>query len=204
MMPDEIETMLRQAAKVDVTDAADAALRGAIRAADRAGVVDVTVATMDSPFGEILLAVTRRGLVRVAFQWHEHGDVVEDLTERLSPRLVESPERLDDLRRQFDDYFEGRRRKIDVRVDYSLAHGFRRQAMQAARRIPVGHTETYGEVAERVGHPRAARAVGTAMAQNPVAIVVPCHRVVPAGGGVGSYGGGPAMKQALLEMEGAL
>ena len=197
----ELETALRGAAGVDVAAAAAQAQRRAVPAAEDAGLVDVAVTTMDSPVGELLLAVTRRGLVRINFGSIDAA--IDDLARRLSPRLVESPRRLDAVRRELDEYFEGRRRRFDLRVDWSLRHGFQRKALQAARRIPIGETATYGELAARAGSPRAARAVGTAMATNPVPLVVPCHRVVPAGGGLGNYGGGVDKKAWLLRLEGS-
>jgi methylated-DNA-[protein]-cysteine S-methyltransferase len=194
----DIEAALRRGAAVDVDAAAEAATISAIAAADRQGLIDVAVATVDSPVGDLLVAVTPRGLVRLAF---DPERVLDDLAARISPRVVEAPTRLDPVRRELDEYFEGRRRRFDLSVDLSLATGFRRQVLEATARIPVGQVTTYGALAAKVGNPRAARAVGSAVGANPVAIVVPCHRVVPAGGGVGNYGGGPARKAFLLELE---
>jgi methylated-DNA-[protein]-cysteine S-methyltransferase len=193
-----IEAALRRGADVDVDNAAEAATTSAIAAADRQGLIDVAVSTVESPVGDLLVAVSDRGLVRLAF---DPVHVLDDLAARISPRVLEAPARLDPVRRELDEYFEGRRRRFDMAVDLSLASGFRREVLEATARIPVGHITTYGALAARVGKPRAARAVGNAVGSNPVAIVVPCHRVVPAGGGVGNYGGGPERKAFLLELE---
>ena len=198
---DDLETALRRAAAVDVNPAAEAATISAIAAADREGLVDVAFSVVDSPVGDLLVAVTPQGLVRLAFD-PEH--VLDELAERISPRVVEAPTRLDPVRRELDEYFEGRRRAFDLAVDWSLTGGFRRRVLEATAGIPTGQVATYGALATRVGKPKAARAVGNAVGSNPVAIVVPCHRVVPAGGGVGNYGGGPERKAFLLELEHAI
>jgi methylated-DNA-[protein]-cysteine S-methyltransferase len=195
---DDLETALRRAAVVDVNTAAEAATISAIAAADREGLVDVAFSVVDSPVGDLLVAVTPQGLVRLAF---DPERVLDELAERVSPRVVEAPARLDPVRRELDEYFDGRRRAFDLAVDWSLTSGFRRRVLEATARIPAGQVTTYGALAERVGNPRASRAVGGAVGSNPVAIVVPCHRVLPAAGGVGNYGGGPERKAFLLELE---
>jgi methylated-DNA-[protein]-cysteine S-methyltransferase len=131
--------------------------------------------------------------------------VLEDLAKLVSPRVLESPRRLDEERRELEDYFEGKRDSFDVPIDWSLAGpGFRGRALHAVAKIPYGRTRTYGEIAEAAGNARAFRAAGTACGRNPVPLFVPCHRVVQSGGGIGNYGGGPEMKRALLDLEGAL
>jgi methylated-DNA-[protein]-cysteine S-methyltransferase len=195
---DDLETALRRAAAVDVDSAAEAATISAIAAADREGLVDVAFSMVDSPVGDLLVAVTPQGLVRLAF---DPERVLDELAERISPRVAEAPARLDPVRRELDEYFEGRRRAFDLAVDWSLTSGFRRRVLEATARIPAGQVTTYGALAKRVGNPRASRAVGGAVGSNPVAIVVPCHRVLPASGGVGNYGGGPERKAFLLELE---
>jgi methylated-DNA-[protein]-cysteine S-methyltransferase len=196
-LPD-IDAALRRGAAVDVDDAAEAAAISAVATADREGLIDVAVSMIESPVGDLLVAVTPQGLVRLAFD-PEH--VLDELAERISPRVVEAPPRLDPVRRELDEYFEGRRRAFDIAVDWSLTGGFRRRVLEATARIPTGQVTTYGALATQVGKPTAARAVGNAVGSNPVAIVVPCHRVVPAGGGVGNYGGGPERKAFLLDLE---
>lgn len=194
----DLEAALRRGASVDVDDAATAAAVSAVVAADREGLIDVAVSTVESPIGDLLVAVTPQGLVRLAF---DPERVLEDLAERISPRVAEAPARLDPVRRELDEYFAGRRRDFDIAVDWTLTSGFRRRVLEATARIPTGEVTTYGALAKQVGKPTAARAVGGAVGSNPVAIVVPCHRVLPASGGVGNYGGGPDRKEFLLELE---
>jgi methylated-DNA-[protein]-cysteine S-methyltransferase len=196
----DLEAALRRGAAVDVDAAAAAATASTVAAADRAGLVDVAVSTVESPVGDLFVAVTPEGLVRLAF---DPERVLEELAERISPRVVEASGRLDPVRRELDEYFAERRRVFDLRVDWSLTSGFRRRVLEATARIPTGQVTTYGALAQQVGQPTAARAVGNAVGSNPVAIVVPCHRVVPAAGGVGNYGGGPERKAFLLHLEGA-
>lgn len=196
----DLEAALRRGADVDVGAPADTATRDAITAAVREGLVDVAVGTVESPVGDLFVAVTPRGLVRLAFD-PEQLQLLDDLASRISPRILEAAALVDPVRRELDEYFAGRRRQFDMPVDLSLTSAWGRRVLEATARIPAGHVATYGTVAARVGKPRAARAVGNAVASNPVAIVVPCHRVVPAGGGVGNYGGGPERKAFLLELE---
>lgn len=179
------------------------------RAGDE-GLIEVAYTTIDSPFGEILIAKSDRGLIRVAFP-HRKGTatrswdaLLEEIAGVVSPRILEAPARLDDARRQLDEYFEGERREFDLDLDWRLTKGFQGKAIRQIARIPYGRTLTYTQLAERAGSPRAVRAVGTACGANPLPPIVPCHRVLPATGGVGNYGGGPEMKRALLELEGAL
>lgn len=191
-----------------LADGADARSRSASDAFERAarewGILDVAVGTVDSPVGSLLVAVTHRGLVRVAFEGEDRERVLEELARRLSPRLLESPAATDEIRRELEEYFERRRRTFDVPVDYSLVHGFGARTLHAAALIPYGSVRTYGDLAAQVGSPRAARAIGNALGANPIPVVVPCHRVLPAGGAVGGYGGGPERKRILLQLEGVL
>jgi len=185
-----------------------ASRRAADRVAERArrsGLVDVGYATVDSPVGRLLVASTRRGLVRLAFPEEPVDQVLDELAATVSPRVLEDPRLTDPLRRDLDAYFEGRLRRFGARVDWALTHpGFSRRVLEETARIPFGSVATYGEVARRAGSPRAARAAGNALHDNPVPIVVPCHRVVPSGGGIGRYGGQEWRKAFLLELEGAI
>jgi methylated-DNA-[protein]-cysteine S-methyltransferase len=168
------------------------------------GLLDVAYATADSPFGPLLVAVTPRGLVKISLPNHDPDEALEDLAARISPRVLEAPARLDDVRRQLDLYFEGELTAFDLPLDWRLSQGFRRRALRAIDRIPYGRTRSYTEIARSAGNERAVRAAGTACGANPIPIVVPCHRVLRSGGGLGGYGGGLAMKEALLELEGSL
>jgi methylated-DNA-[protein]-cysteine S-methyltransferase len=197
-MTDALTSALQRGRRVAVDATADEATS---RTVERAGtLVDVAVASLDSPIGTLTLAATPKGLVRIGFR-DEY--LYDELAEQLSPRVVDAPKRLDSVRRQLDEYFEQRRKRFRITLDFALTHGdFRRRALEAARRIPAGETATYGDLAAEAGSPRAARAVGSAMATNPIPIVVPCHRVVPSTGGLGNYGGGVEIKALLLDLEG--
>jgi methylated-DNA-[protein]-cysteine S-methyltransferase len=176
------------------------------RLTDRAaaeGLLDVAYATTDSPFGPLLLARTRRGLVRVSLPAYDPDETLEELAARISPRVLESPAQLDEVRRQLDLYFEGKLTDFDLPLDWRLTHGFRGKVQRAIHAIPYGETRSYMELAASAGNKRAVRAAGSACGTNPIPIVVPCHRVLRTGGALGGYGGGLPMKQALLEMEGA-
>jgi methylated-DNA-[protein]-cysteine S-methyltransferase len=179
--------------------------RDLLARAEREGLIDVAYTTVDSPFGEMLVAGTDRGIIRVAFPHrkgtgtHDWEALLDEISTVVSPRIMEAPERLDDVRRQLDAYFDGKLHEFSVPLDWRLTKGFQGKAIHQIARIPYGKTISYGELAARAGNPRAFRAAGTACGANPLPPIVPCHRVLPAGGGVGSYGGGPEMKRALLE-----
>lgn len=171
--------------------------------ADRHGLLDVTYRVIDTPYGPMLLAATAEGLVRVAFDSEGLDDVLDELAGRVSPRLLGSHRRTDAAARQLDEYFAGDRRGFDLELDLRLAVGFRRAVVTHLGEIAYGETETYSEVAAAAGNPRAVRAAGSACANNPLPIVLPCHRVVRSDGTIGRYGGGSDMKVALLAMEAA-
>jgi methylated-DNA-[protein]-cysteine S-methyltransferase len=174
-----------------------------LRAARDAGLEDVSYTTEDSPVGELLLASTPRGLVMVSYVDPFPVDAsLEALARRISPRVLEDRAALDEPRRQLDDYFNGRRHTFELPLDWSMARGFGRRVLAHTARIPFGQVETYGSVAKAIGSPRAARATGNALGANPMAIVVPCHRVIRAGGVIGHYTGGADRKIKLLELEG--
>jgi methylated-DNA-[protein]-cysteine S-methyltransferase len=173
------------------------------RAAEREGLLDVAYRTVDSPVGPLLLAATPRGLVRVAFDVEGHDRVLEILAGQLSSRVLRAPARLDPAARELEEYFGGRRRSFGLPLDMSLSTGFRRLVQQHLPSIGYGQTRSYGQVAALVGNPRAARAVGTACATNPLPVVVPCHRVLRNDGTPGGYVGGPAAKTTLLSLEAA-
>lgn len=167
------------------------------------GLLDVAVADVGSPIGELLIAVTPRGLVRVGFASEDREEILAQLAARVSPRILTSAGATDQVRRELDEYFDRRRDRFDLPLDRRLIHGIARDVLAATARIPFGRTSTYGEIARRIGHPRAARAVGNALGSNPIPIVIPCHRVLRAGGQLGGYGGGIDRKELLLELEGA-
>ena len=172
-------------------------------AADRDDLLDVAYRTVDSPVGSLLIASTPVGLVRVAFGGEGHEIVLQNLSDRISSRLLRAPARLDAVARQLDEYFAGHRRAFDVPLDWQLSTGFRRVVLtRLAVDVGYGTTASYGTLARLSGSPKAVRAVGTTCATNPIPIVVPCHRVVRADGTLGGYRGGPAAKRTLLDLEG--
>ena len=172
-------------------------------AAEAEGLLDVAYTTIDSPLGTLLLAATPKGLVRVAYAVEDHDRVLSTLSQRLSPRVLRAPRRLDAAARELDEYFSRQRRVFDLPLDLSLSKGFRQLVQRHLPEIGYGQTRTYRQVAELVGNPRAVRAVGTACATNPLPVIVPCHRVLRADGTPGGYVAGPGAKKALLSLEAA-
>ncbi len=192
---------LEQRLRVTSTDPA-ADLAAALAQAEADGLVDVAYAVTDSPVGPLLVAATAAGLVRLAFEREDDDEVLGQLAERVSPRVLEAPARLDEVRRELDEYFAGGRDHFDLALDWRLSAGFRRTVLETLYAdVDYGHTVSYLELATMVGNPKASRAVGTAMATNPIPIVVPCHRVLRTGGQLGGYGGGLPTKIKLLELE---
>ena len=175
----------------------------AARAAER-GVLDVAYSWVDSPLGRLTVAATPRGLVRVAYPSRPLDVVLEELAGRVSPRILEAPARLDAVRRELEEYFEGRRRRFELPLDWSLTRGFVRRVLQVTARIRFGDLRNYAEVAAGAGSPRAVRAAGNALGANPIPVVVPCHRVIRTGGALGGYTGGLERKEFLLSLEGSL
>ena len=175
-----------------------------VASAGEGGLLDVAYTETDSPFGPILLAATRRGLVTLSYPNEDRDRVMERLASKVSPRILESPKRLDEVRRQLDDYFAGKLRGFDLDVDYALTQGFTRKVLRATARIPFGELTTYRAIAARAGSPRGSRAAGNALGSNPIPIVVPCHRVIHTSGGLGGYTGGLDRKEFLLHLEGSL
>ncbi len=179
-------------------------LRLHLRLADAAqadGILDVAYCTTDSPVGPLLLAATDLGVVRVAYESEDHAAVLQVLADRISPRILNAPARLDTIRRELDQYFAGDLRNFDVPLDWRLSTGFRRTVLAHLSDIGYGHTATYAAVAQLAGNPKAVRAVGSACATNPLPVVVPCHRVLRSDGSLGGYLGGAEAKRTLLALE---
>jgi methylated-DNA-[protein]-cysteine S-methyltransferase len=169
------------------------------------GLLDVAYASVDSPLGPLVVAATPRGLVRVAYTESESRDeVLEDLAARVSPRVLEAPARVDEPRRELDEYFAGRRKDFDLPIDWSTLRGFTLKVLRETARIDFGELRSYADVAFAAGSPRAVRAAGNALGANPMPVVVPCHRVVRTGGALGGYTGGVERKEFLLRLEGSL
>ena len=200
-MTDTLEDRLtRAAAKLEPPTPDQERIASEARAA---GVEDVAYAVEDSPIGRLLLAATPRGLVRISYTDHFGvGASLEEIAARVSPRVLEDPAALDEPRRQLEEYFAGRRRSFELPLDWALVGPFGRRVLGRTAQIPFGEVETYGAVARDIGSPRASRATGNALGANPMPIVVPCHRVVRAGGVVGHYTGGRERKLQLLALEG--
>ena len=193
-----------QPSTADAAHAAGAAERLVARITAE-GLADVAYATLDSPLGELHTAVTRKGVVRLGFA--EQGSqetIARELAQRLSARIVHAPRMLDPLKRELDEYFAGRRTSFDVDLDWALIGPFAQRVLARTAAIPYGSHSSYGQIAAQAGSPRGARAAGNALGSNPIAIVIPCHRVLHAGGGLGGYGGGLPRKRWLLELEGVL
>jgi methylated-DNA-[protein]-cysteine S-methyltransferase len=210
MKPNDSKPDLRPRDLRRLAPAADSATRSraaATRLAERAaadGLVDVAVATMDSPIGELFVAVTPKGLVSIAFEDEHRDEVLARLVRQVSPRVLEAAAPTDEARRELQEYFRAERRRFDVRVDRSLIGEFAWSVLRATSRVGFGELATYGQIAERIDRPKAARAVGRALGSNPIPIVIPCHRVVGAGGSLTGYAGGLPRKQTLLRLEGSI
>lgn len=201
-MTDDLERRLAGAAPSDAALDLDTLRAGLARRAAEEGLLDVAYAILDSPLGPLTVVVTPRGLVRLNYPGETLEQQLDELAARISPRILRAPERTDDVRRQLDDYFEGRARDFHVPIDWRLVRGFAGEVLRATARIPFGVVSSYREIAAEAGSPRAYRAAGNALGSNPIPIVVPCHRVLHAGGGLGGYTGGLDRKRFLLQLEG--
>jgi methylated-DNA-[protein]-cysteine S-methyltransferase len=196
----------------DGTEAVERALREArlrpgaqppdlTASAAAAGLLDVAYATVDSPVGTLMLATTPIGLARLAYVDGTEDEVLQELATRLSPRVLSAPRLLDEPRRELDQYFAGRRRRFELALDLRLMTDFTRRVLEATAAIPYGEVSNYRDVAARAGSPRGSRAAGNALGSNPLPIVLPCHRVLHTGGGLGGYTGGVERKRTLLAIE---
>ncbi len=185
-VPEELDRRLREAAvTLDLLDAG----------------YDVVA----SPVGPLFVAATDRGLARITFDvGPEPGELLEDLARVAGPRVLRAPKAVDGVRRELDEYFDGRRKSFDLSVDLRGVAPFSVTVLGELALVPYGATATYGELAARAGHPQAARAVGMVMNRNPIPIVLPCHRIVGASGSLVGYGGGLERKVELLRLEGAM
>lgn len=201
-MTDDLLRRLRDAA--DAPFDLDAVRHVLARRAADVGILDVAYGEMDSPLGRLTVMVTRRGLVRLSYPGEGSAEQMDEMAARISPRILEAPERTDRVRRQLDEYFAGRRRRFELPIDWRLVRGFAADVLRATARIPFGSVSSYRQIAADAGSPNAYRAAGNALGSNPVPVVVPCHRVLHAGGGLGGYTGGLDRKRFLLRLEGVL
>jgi methylated-DNA-[protein]-cysteine S-methyltransferase len=171
-------------------------------AAATLGLVDLGFDVVETPIGELLVAASDQGLAAISFD-PDPEESLDRLARIAGPRVLRSPRSVDEARRELDEYFGGRRRAFDLALDLRVLPPFTVSVLGALARVPYGETTTYGKLASRVGHPQAARAVGTVMHRNRIPIVLPCHRVVGSTGDLTGYAGGLDRKRALLEFEGA-
>ncbi|OJU95980.1 MAG: cysteine methyltransferase [Solirubrobacterales bacterium 67-14] len=170
--------------------------------AEAEALIDLVYERHDSPFGTLLVVAGDEGIVRIGLHTEDEEGVLEDLARRISPRIGRGNRQpITATRSQLDLYFAGDLRHFDVPLDWRLTRGFRREVLRETAAIPYGSTASYAQLAERAGSPRAVRAAGSALATNPLPIIVPCHRVLRSDGSVGSYAGGSPMKEALLKLE---
>jgi methylated-DNA-[protein]-cysteine S-methyltransferase len=197
---DEVDDLFASIPAIDPE--ANARLHAALIAAASAdGLIDIAYRTIDTPVGQLLLAATDKGLVRVAYPQEGHDRVLSTLAERISPRILRAPGRLDEVAREFDQYFTGTRKQFDIPLDTQLSTGFRRHVLALLPEIDYGTTASYAAIAQLVHNPKAVRAVGSACATNPLPVVIPCHRVLRSDGGMGGYVGGLDAKRTLLALE---
>ena len=149
--------------------------------------------TFDTPIGELLLAGEGQELQRLSMQSAPRPVAID-------PRWQRDDRPFAEAREQLEQYFDGTRREFDVELDL-IGNQFELRVWNALLEIPYGETASYGQIATALGEPAAARAVGLANARNPVALIVPCHRVIGADGSLTGYGGGLERKQFLLDLE---
>jgi methylated-DNA-[protein]-cysteine S-methyltransferase len=169
-------------------------------AAATSGLLDVSYDIADTPIGALFVAVTERGLCRISYD-PEPERQAEELARTFGLRVLRSGRPVDPVKRELEEYFEGRRREFDLSVDLRGRSEFSRVVLEELARVPFGEVTTYGALAARTGRPKAARAVGTIMNRNPIPIVLPCHRVVGSTGSLVGYGGGLERKRLLLDLE---
>ena len=200
----DIERALKDSARDLAQDPPEESVRALPERALREGLLDVGYGYVDSPLGRLTVAATPRGLLRVAYPSNDPDYVLEELAAKVSPRLLEAPAYIDEVRRELEEYFEGRRQRFDLPLDWTLTRGFVRRVLRATSRIDFGEVRSYREVARSAGNERAVRAAGNALGSNPIPVVVPCHRVVRTGGGLGGYTGGIERKEFLLGLEGVV
>lgn len=199
-----VELALRGGVGVTAAEWTAARARLAARALSD-GLVDVAYEDHDTPLGTMRVSATATGIVRVVLPAEDADEVLEGLARKVSARILRTSTPAITLARQeLDEYFDGGRRRFDVALDWTLTKAFRRKVLQATAQIPYGQTSSYRQVAVAAGSPNAVRAAGSALATNPLPILVPCHRVLRTDGGLGQYLGGQAVKAQLLTLEKAI
>jgi methylated-DNA-[protein]-cysteine S-methyltransferase len=199
----QLEALLRSGAGTSSHEWAAARARLAQRAAAE-GLVDIAFEDHETPLGRMRINATDTGILRMVLPAENADAALEQLARTVSGRIMGvSTPAITTARRELDEYFDGRRRTFDVPLDWTLTKAFRREVLHATALIPYGETSSYLKVATAAGRPKAVRAAGSALASNPLPILVPCHRVLRSDGHVGQYLGGTAAKTQLLRLEGA-
>ena len=169
--------------------------------ARREGLATLGYDVLDSPLGPLWVAVGPAGVAALHYGDEPTASDLARLVRAHGPGLVPDPRRASGLARELEEYFAGKRRAFAVAVDLSGLTPFQRRILGATARVPYGELTTYATVARRAGNERASRAAGGALGANPIAIVVPCHRVVASDGSLGGYAGGLPAKRRLLALE---
>jgi methylated-DNA-[protein]-cysteine S-methyltransferase len=199
-----LETLLRSVVPPIDREWTAARARFAARAASE-GLVDIAFEDHETPLGRMRISATDTGILRIILPAENAEAVLEDLASKVSARILGvSTPAITTTRRELDEYFDGRRRTFDVPLDWTLTKAFRREVLHATTLIPYGETSSYRKVATAAGRPKAVRAAGSAVANNPLPILVPCHRVLRTDGTIGQYLGGVAAKTQLLTLEKAI
>ena len=171
--------------------------------AKREGLTTVGYDLLPSPLGPLWVAITPRGVATIHYGDEPSESELRRLVRVYGPGIVPDHRRSSDLARELDQYFNGRRREFDIAYDLSGLTPFQTRVLNATAKIPFGSVSTYGAIAKRAGNQKASRAAGGALNQNPIPIVVPCHRVVGSTGRLVGYAGGLDVKSRLLGIEGA-
>lgn len=182
---------------------ADARERLATRAIDE-GVAKVAVDVMDSPLGPLWLAIGPNGVLAIHYGAGGYEGDLRRIVARYGPGVLRAPKRLDEVKRELEEYFAGRRTRFELSVDLSALTPFQQRVLAATRRVPFGRVRSYREIATGAGTPKASRATGNALGANPIPIIVPCHRVLGSDGSLHGYAGGLDRKRWLLKLEGYL
>lgn len=200
----QLEALLRGVVPTSDEEWAAARAGFAARAASE-GLIDIAFEDHETPLGRMRINATDTGILRVILPAENAEEVLEDLARKVSGRILGvSTPAITATRRELDEYFDGRRRTFDVPLDWTLTKAFRRDVLHATTLIPYGETSSYRKVATAAGRPKAVRAAGSAVANNPLPILVPCHRVLRTDGGIGQYLGGVVAKTQLLTLEKAV
>jgi methylated-DNA-[protein]-cysteine S-methyltransferase len=169
--------------------------------ARREGLGTVGYRIVDSPLGPLWVAVGPRGLLNIHYGAEPSSLELRRIVRAYGPGVLPDARRVDDVARELDQYFNGKRRDFDVAVDLSPLTPFQRKVLAVTARVPYGELITYAKVARSAGNDRAYRAAAGAIGDNPIPIVVPCHRVVASDGTLGGYAGGLDAKRRLLKLE---